>query len=191
MVKNNQSYYYHFDGLGSVIGMTDISGNIVQAYEYDSFGNIVSVVNQNFTQPYTYTSREYDSETGLYYYRARYYDAKTGRFISEDPIGLAGGDINFYVYVFNSPLNLTDPDGKSVIHCIKALYYCGGECKKKAMECREKHEDPQACFDRGEPEVGSSHLIKECYAKIPECTKCVEYLLKCGYQPIPFPRPTK
>jgi len=62
-------------------------------------------------QPYTYTAREYDSETGLYYYRARYYDPKAGRFITRDPISFAGEDVNLYAYVWNNPVNLIDPDG--------------------------------------------------------------------------------
>ena len=110
MVKNSQGYFYHFDGLGSVTGITDSTGNVVQRYNYDSFGNITYMLDPNFIQPYTYTSREYDPESGLYFYRARYYDAKIGRFISKDPIGLEGG-INLYAYVGNNPLNSTDPSG--------------------------------------------------------------------------------
>jgi len=44
-----------------------------------------------------------------YYYRARFYNATTGRFISEDPLGLASGDVNFYRYVLNSPISSGDP----------------------------------------------------------------------------------
>jgi RHS repeat-associated protein len=76
MVRNGQSYFYHFDGLGSVTAITDSTGSTVQRYEYDSFGNIVSMLDPNFKQPHTYTSREYDEETGLYFYRARYYDLR-------------------------------------------------------------------------------------------------------------------
>ena len=110
MIRGGQTYYYHADGLGSIIAITDSAGRVVQRYEYDSFGQITYRQDPNFVQPYTYTGREYDTESGLYYYRARYYDAKIGRFISQDPIGLAGG-INLYSYVENSPLNWTDPDG--------------------------------------------------------------------------------
>jgi RHS repeat-associated protein len=110
MVKNSQSYFYHLDGLGSVTGITDSNGSVIQRYDYDSFGNIVSMLDPNFKQPYTYTSREYDEETGLYYYRTRYYNAKIGRFITEDPIGLAGG-INQFAYVGNNPVNWIDPWG--------------------------------------------------------------------------------
>ena len=45
----------------------------------------------------------------------RYYSPALQRFISEDPIGLSGGDPNFYAYTFNSPTNLTDPSGESTI----------------------------------------------------------------------------
>jgi RHS repeat-associated protein len=49
--------------------------------------------------------------TSLYYYRARYYHPQLQRFISEDPIGFAGGDVNLYGYVANNPLSFTDPFG--------------------------------------------------------------------------------
>jgi uncharacterized protein RhaS with RHS repeats len=48
---------------------------------------------------------------GLYFYRGRYYDPVVGRFINEDPISFAGGDVNLYRYVGNSPVNATDPMG--------------------------------------------------------------------------------
>ena len=112
-------YFYHADGLGSITELTDSTGNIVQSYVYDSFGNI-NVFDQNgamitpsggIINPYTYTGREFDNESELYYYRARYYDSKIGRFISEDPIGLSGGDNNLYGYVSNDPINSIDPSG--------------------------------------------------------------------------------
>jgi len=56
-----------------------------------------------------YTGRENDG-TGLYYYRARYYSPSLHRFISEDPIGFAGG-VNLYAYSENDPVNLKDPTG--------------------------------------------------------------------------------
>ncbi len=50
--------------------------------------------------------------------RNRFYAMETGRFISEDPIGLAGGDISFYRYVKNDPVNWVDSDGKTPIVAI-------------------------------------------------------------------------
>jgi len=84
-------------------------GHKVQQYDYDSFGNIKSTPFW-IKQPYTFTGREFDYETGLYYYRARYYDPQVGRFITRDPIGFVGG-INQYVYTRNNPINLIDPWG--------------------------------------------------------------------------------
>ena len=59
---------------------------------------------------YRFAGRELDGESGLYYMRARYYDPKTGRFLTEDPIGIAGG-LNLYAYVGNDPINRRDPSG--------------------------------------------------------------------------------
>jgi RHS repeat-associated protein len=104
-------YYYHADGLGSITALSNASGSIVQRYEYDSFGNQTITTNGNIRQPFTYTAREYDAETGMYFYRARYYDPKAGRFITRDPIGFGGGDVNLYGYVSNNPVMNTDPSG--------------------------------------------------------------------------------
>jgi RHS repeat-associated protein len=108
--KNSESFYYHSDGLGSVTELTDQSGTVIQRYAYSSFGKIESQLDPSFVQPYTYTSREFDTETGLSYYRARYYESSIGRFISEDPIGFAAGP-NSYAYVGNNPIKRIDPSG--------------------------------------------------------------------------------
>src|SRR5882762_7235769 len=83
--------------------------SIANTYVCDSFGKLTSSTG-SLVNPFRYTARESDTETGLYYYRARYYDSSVGRFISEDPIGINGG-INFYAFVGNSPVDLVDPSG--------------------------------------------------------------------------------
>ncbi len=93
------------------MAITDDQGDIVQRYSYEAFGQLTYVLDPTFDNFYTYTGREYDKETGLYYYRARYYDAMEGRFISKDPIGFAGGDVNLYNYVGGNPINYVDPSG--------------------------------------------------------------------------------
>lgn len=100
MIRGGKTYYYHADGLGSIIAITDSIGRVVQRYEYNSFGEITYQQDPNFVQPYTYTGREYDEESGLYYYRARYYDAKVGRFLQQDLIGnlLNPQSLNRYPY---------------------------------------------------------------------------------------------
>lgn len=61
-----------------------------------------------------YTGRENDG-AGLYYYRARYYDPLLKRFLSEDPIGIAGS-LNVYGYAGGNPVNLIDPTGNSTCY---------------------------------------------------------------------------
>jgi RHS repeat-associated protein len=104
----NKIYYYHFDGLGSVVALSDVNSVIVERYSYDVFGepNRTSDVNN----PYMFTGRHYDSEVGLYYYRARYYSPYLGRFLQTDPIRYRAG-LNLYTYCGNNPLNWVDPLG--------------------------------------------------------------------------------
>ena len=110
MEKNGQSFYYQRDGLGSITEITNQSGSVVQRYAYSSFGKIESQLDANFVQPYTFTARELDQESGLYYFRSRFYDSALGRFISEDPKGFAAG-VNFYGYVNSNPTGRVDPYG--------------------------------------------------------------------------------
>jgi RHS repeat-associated protein len=96
------------DGLGSTLALVDGSGTKQTSYTYDAFGG-TSITGQTNGNSQQYTGRENDG-TGLYYYRARYYSPSLGRFISEDPIGFAGGG-NLYTYVNNDPVNLINPYG--------------------------------------------------------------------------------
>ncbi|MCP9494183.1 MAG: hypothetical protein MSG64_06985 [Pyrinomonadaceae bacterium MAG19_C2-C3] len=102
-------FYFTADQLGSTTALTDAAGNVVERMTYDAFGNGTGSTRTR----YTYTGREFDADTGLYYYRARWYDAQSGRFISEDPIGFGGGDVNLYAYVWNNPARFRDPSGLS------------------------------------------------------------------------------
>ena len=108
----NGTFYYHRDHQGSIIALTDENGQVVESFTYDNhYGAIINHTETVETNnPYAYTGREYDAPD-LYYYRARYYDPTLERFISEDPIGFASGDFNWYRYVMNSPVNLVDPWG--------------------------------------------------------------------------------
>jgi RHS repeat-associated protein len=102
------------DRLGSVryvLNSTDDSGGI----DYDAFGNIESgsASPAELRSLFGFTGQVHDAATGLGFFHARYYDPFTGRFLSEDPIGFAGGDTNLYRYTGNNPVNRTDPMGLS------------------------------------------------------------------------------
>lgn len=109
MLRGTTASYYEQDGLGSVTSLTNASGVVAQTYTYDSFGN-QTASSGSLTNFFRYAGREFDTETNLNYDRARYYDSGAGRFISNDPIGFAGGT-NQYVYALNSPVDLVDPSG--------------------------------------------------------------------------------
>jgi RHS repeat-associated protein len=96
------------DALGSTIALSDQAAVPITDYTYAPFGMATSVGGS--TNTIQFTGRENDG-IGLQYHRARYYDPAQQRFISEDPLGLRGGDINSYAYVGNNPTQGTDPLG--------------------------------------------------------------------------------
>lgn len=106
--SSTQSYLT--DALGSVVSLASSSGTVATSYKYDAYGNTTATgtASQSSLQ---YAGRENDG-AGLYYNRGRYYSPQFGRFISNDPIGLAGG-INTYAYVGGNPISFTDPMGRA------------------------------------------------------------------------------
>ncbi len=132
MYRGGQSYFYLKDKLGSIVAIADQNENIVKTYTYDAWGSITAQ-SGSLTNSYTYTGREYDSESGLYYYRARYYNSIIGRFMQRDPEGVTDG-LNMYIYVHNNPTNEIDPTGKFSVGmscCRKGGRYFGiPYCKK-------------------------------------------------------------
>ena len=112
-----QEFWFHRNRIGSVTEITDYAGTVVQRYVYDAFGkvtiydkegNVITPESPNYLEnPFTFTGREYDPETGS--------------FISGDPIGFAGRDANLYRYVGNNPINFVDPRGKIGFLAVAAI----------------------------------------------------------------------
>ncbi|TPQ30184.1 sugar-binding protein, partial [Burkholderia ubonensis] len=109
-------FYYHCDQIGTPQLLTDDDGDVVWEASYKAWGEAreaiaraskaTGIVAKNALR---FQGQWGDDETGLHYNRYRYYDPGSGRFVSKDPIGLAGG-INVYQYAEN-PVHWTDPLG--------------------------------------------------------------------------------
>ncbi|WP_169704053.1 RHS repeat-associated core domain-containing protein [Candidatus Kuenenia stuttgartiensis] len=125
----DEQLFYHQNTLYSIFALTDNNGEVVEGYQYDAYGlQTVFESGANGTvdfdgddvvtsggigsidNPYLFTGRRLDPETGVYYYRMRYMNADQGRFVSRDPIGYDTG-LLLYEYVGGQPTVRVDPFG--------------------------------------------------------------------------------
>ena len=123
------SYYYTHNSRGDIVGIYNGVGELKAHYEYDAWGNVISITDNNGNaitnpnhignlNPFRYRGYYQDTETGLYYLMSRYYDAVTHRFINADGYFQAGTTIldgNTFAYCANNPIYSSDPTGSSII----------------------------------------------------------------------------
>ena len=107
--EEQKRYYFHTDQIGTPLEMTDAQGQIVWQATYRAWGTIERLTVNQVEQNLRFQGQYFDDETGLHYNTFRYYDPEVGRFITQDPIGLLGGD-NLYQYA-PSPIGWVDPYG--------------------------------------------------------------------------------
>jgi len=203
-LRASTTSYYEQDGINAVSSLSNSTGALVNTYTYDSFGKLTAS-SGTVTNPFQYTSREFDPETGLSNYRARYYDSTVGRFLSEDPIGFHAG-VNFYDYVLNRPTLFLDPTGLaggpygtyektrswgSRIKCAIYLVYC----TKNLQETRDSLDQmsDQAVTNTsdatGNQGSYSNQRLKCGLSQDSNCQKALENCVKLGLTN-PFPPPS-
>ena len=119
------SYYYTHNSRGDIVGIYNGAGELKVHYEYDAWGNVISITDNNGNaitnlnhignlNPFRYRGYYQDTETGLYYLMSRYYDPVTHRFINADGYFQSGGNIldaNMHSYCGNNPIMFADPTG--------------------------------------------------------------------------------
>ena len=127
-VTSRAVYHAVTNAQGDVIALHKQNGQLVARYEYDAWGNTLSVTDANGnpittwynianSNPIRYRGYYYDSDIGLYYLQSRYYDAEIGRFINADGYITTGHGVmsyNMYSYCQNNPVMYSDPSGKSL-----------------------------------------------------------------------------
>ena len=111
--QGGQRYYIQTDHLGSPRVISSATGTVIKTISYDSYGNVISDSNPDFSIPFGFAGGLYDADTKLVRFGYRDYDPETGRWTARDPIGFAGGDTNLYGYVLGDPINFIDSNGMS------------------------------------------------------------------------------
>ncbi|HUQ84047.1 MAG TPA: RHS repeat-associated core domain-containing protein [Gemmatimonadaceae bacterium] len=111
-VQAGNVYSVVTDQLGVPRELLDRDGSIVWAASFLAWGQVKTASNREVDCPFRFPGQWYDEETGLHYNRHRYFDPGVGQFVSQDPIGIAGG-LNLYRYAPN-PLNFVDLFGLTV-----------------------------------------------------------------------------
>jgi len=116
-------FYYLFDGLGSIVGMTSgVDGSKTNSYDYDPFGVMLNET-QGKPNPWQYAGGYLDA-SGYYQFSTRYYDPSLGRWTQQDPVGGSLADLNAanrYTYAGDDPINVVDPSGEDATACILGL----------------------------------------------------------------------
>ena len=115
MIRGGKAYSILTDQLGTPTEAYDSDGNEVWSRVLDMDGNVIEETGNRGMIPFLFQGQYYDPETGLAYNRFRYYDPKTGAYISQDSIGLAGGNPTLYGYV-DDPNTWIDVFGLHVHH---------------------------------------------------------------------------
>jgi RHS repeat-associated protein len=124
--QTDERFFYHDDGRGHIVALTDERGQVVERVSYDAYGRPtwmdpsgrpLNVRSSPAGNPFLFTGRRFDPEAKLYYYRARSYHPTLGRFMQRDPMGMLGLEEmsygNPYTYVGNNPITWRDPLGLS------------------------------------------------------------------------------
>ncbi len=161
--RNGVTSYYHYDGRGDTVALTDDAGNVTDTKEYDAWGNVVASTGSTVTQ-YQFSGRQgYQTGIAGVYVRARMYQPTIARWRSVDPIGFADG-LNIYQMAHNSPTQAFDPAG---LFCVPLITTSTGPTSP-------------VFEDQGSPGVKMSFATEILFAE-PCCDCDFRQYVKCTY----------
>jgi RHS repeat-associated protein len=157
VIVGGQAYYVHTDIVGNVIALTDSTQNLARSYIYDAWGLLTGGTD---VRPFNGADRArwkgalwLGPDVDLYYLRSRWYEPRSGRFLSEDPVGLAGG-INPYVFGNGDPINHADPQGLMKVENKMQTFTdgpvcwaCSGSTGLEGIDAFAEGVDAQNAFD--------------------------------------------
>lgn len=159
-------YHGYYDAQGSLIALTDNSGNVLARYAYDPWGKRVAAINWNYSPTYTptlnidrgYTMHEHLDEFGLINMNGRVYDPAVAQFLSPDPYIQDGANwlnYNRYAYCYNNPTRYVDPDGELIwvwatacVDFVSTLFNGGLNFNKEIRQDAWRKFDPTAPWSK-------------------------------------------
>ena len=124
IVDNASRYFYVRDILQNILGIVDENGNLVTKYDYNAYGNILSITGSlastiGVINPFRYKGYYYDNESNMYYCNSRYYVPEWCRWLNADnPKYLDHTNNkcnNLFAYCNNNPISNSDPNGESIL----------------------------------------------------------------------------
>jgi RHS repeat-associated protein len=102
--RDGVNSYYHYDGAGNTVALTDDNGNVTDTYKYSAFGKLIASTVTTIN-PYRFNGQvgyQYNEETDDYYVRARTYEPTIARWLSRGLFGYVGG-LSLYAFLFQNP----------------------------------------------------------------------------------------
>jgi RHS repeat-associated protein len=180
VAAGGQVAYFDFDALGSTAGLSGAAGGYQNRYRYLPFGAALTSAGTT-PNPFTFVGQDgvMNGASGLHLMGQRFYDSGTGRFPQRDPLGLAGGDTNWYRYVRNRPISESDPSGLDITE---------EECDKKgpSLKVASLYGNGPICVHRSSPRKCPPSIGK--YSKVLGGI-CGEPCPDCGLPTPPKPNP--
>ena len=184
--------YYHQDHLGSTNVMTDAAGNLLEEIAYYPYGNPRETHRRTSfeAEPYRFSQKETDKETGLQYFEARYLDGALARFLSADPILQRPLQhpfeepqrLNAYSYSLNRPLVYQDPTGEIPFLVSGASNVALGYTLSKATGLEYRWTDAAIDFVSGAAFLGIFSKLHKLQVRVPHVKSLIRSLEKTGHK---------